>query len=90
MTIQKEGLPARESLGTALIDSPRQSGIIPIRDDLDQLVDDNRTAGFVEHVGNVFVALQGTIAASAVEVGQSLSRERAIEMVRRAARGSTA
>lgn len=90
MTIRKEGFPRRESTGTAVIASPRQSGIIPIREDLDELVVDNRTAGFVEHVGNVFVALQGTIAASAVEVGQSLSRERAVEMVRHAARGSTA
>ena len=41
------------------------------------------TLGFVHRVGNVFVALSGDNLGHAVEVGQSLSWDQAVEMVLR-------
>ena len=42
--------------------------------------------GFIEKVGNVFVALSGSDRMHAVEVGQSLSWDECVVMVARAAR----
>jgi hypothetical protein len=43
---------------------------------------ERETLGFVQRVGTVYVALSGDILSHAVEVGQSLSLERAVRMVR--------
>jgi len=44
----------------------------------------NDTVGFVHKVGPVYVALQGSEINHAVEVGQTLSWDRAVEIVRSA------
>jgi hypothetical protein len=55
-----------------------------INDELFALLTPTETLGYVHKVGTVFVALRGTDYSHAVEVGQTLSRERAIEIVRAA------
>jgi len=55
-----------------------------INDELFALLTPSETLGYVHKVGPVYVALRGTDYSHAVEVGQTLSRERAIEIVRAA------
>jgi hypothetical protein len=52
-----------------------------VSDDLFSLLTDTETLGFVHRVGNVYVALHGPDFHRAVEVGQSLSFDRAVELV---------
>jgi hypothetical protein len=54
-----------------------------VGDDLYCVLSERDTLGFVHRVGNVFVALSGDNLGHAVEVGQSLSWDRAVEMVLR-------
>lgn len=54
-----------------------------VRDDLYAVLAARETMGFVERVGSVFVALYGPDLARAVEVGQSLSWDHCVGMVRR-------
>jgi hypothetical protein len=58
--------------------------IAMINDELFALLTPTETLGYVHKVGSVFVALRGTDYSHAVEVGQTLSRDRAIEIVRAA------
>jgi hypothetical protein len=58
--------------------------IAMINDELFALLTPTETLGYVHKVGTVFVALRGTDYSHAVEVGQTLSRDRAIEIVRAA------
>lgn len=53
-----------------------------VTDDVYSVMTDRETLGYVHKVGTVYVALSGDILSHAVEVGQSLSWERAIQMVR--------
>lgn len=53
-----------------------------IGDDMYAVLSDTQTLGFVYKVGNVFVALSGRDFGRAVEVGQTLSWDRAVELVR--------
>jgi hypothetical protein len=55
-----------------------------INDELFALLTPTETLGYVHKVGAVFVALRGSDYSHAVEVGQTMSRERAIEIVRAA------
>ena len=52
-----------------------------VKDDLYAILGSNETMGFVERVGNVFVALSGSELSHAVEVGQSLSWDQAVHIV---------
>ena len=52
-----------------------------VGDDLYRVLGETETLGFVYKVGNVFVALSGTDFGRAVEVGQSLDWNRALELV---------
>lgn len=54
-----------------------------VGEDLYCVLSETDTLGFVHKVGNVFVALSGDNLGRAVEVGQSLSWDQAIEMVLR-------
>jgi hypothetical protein len=54
-----------------------------VGEDLYCVLSETDTLGFVHKVGNVFVALAGDNLGHAVEVGQSLSWDQAIEMVLR-------
>jgi len=60
----------------------RQPDIALIGDDLYAVLTETETLGFVHKVGSVFVALCGADLHHAVEVGQSLSWERALDLVR--------
>ena len=53
-----------------------------VTEDVYSVMTERETLGFVQKVGTVFVALSGDIMSHAVEVGQSLSLERAVRMVR--------
>jgi hypothetical protein len=53
-----------------------------VSDDLYCVLSETDTLGFVHRVGNVFVALAGDNLGHAVEIGQTLSWDRAITMVR--------
>ena len=64
--------------------SPAEPSIALVREDLYAVLATRETMGFVERVGNVFVALHGPDLARAVEVGQSLSWDQCVRMVRRA------
>jgi len=52
-----------------------------VGDDLYCVLSETDTLGFVHKVGNVFVALGGDNLGHAVEVGQSLSWDQAVNMV---------
>ena len=52
-----------------------------IRDDVYAVLDERETMGFVERVGNVYVAMFGGRQLKSIEVGQSLSWDVAVEMV---------
>ena len=60
-----------------------EPSIAIVREDLYAVLATRETMGFVERVGNVFVALHGPDLARAVEVGQSLSWDQCVSMVRR-------
>jgi hypothetical protein len=61
---------------------PRDSSIALVTDDVYCILTDRETLGFVHKVGNVYVALSGDVLSHAVEIGQTLSWDRAVEMVR--------
>jgi hypothetical protein len=54
-----------------------------LREDIYVVLSNEQTMGFVHKVGNVFVALSGEDLARACEVGQSLSWDESVAMVRR-------
>lgn len=60
---------------------PDEPSIALLRDDLYVVLSSTHTMGFVERVGNVYVALHGTDLGRAVEVGQSLSWDVAVAMI---------
>ena len=60
---------------------PDEPSIALLRDDLYCVLSSTHTMGFVERVGNVYVALHGSDLGRAVEVGQSLSWDVAVAMV---------
>lgn|GEM_PF-3464911 len=64
--------------------TPTEPSIAIIHEDLYVVLASHDTMGFVERVGTVFVALHGPDLARAVEVGQSLSWDHCVSMVRRA------
>ena len=79
------------------IDSPirreatRRPVALPARPDVSRVTDSvycvlgiDETMGFVDRVGNVFVAYSGSHLPQAFEVGQSLSWDAAVAMVVRA------
>jgi hypothetical protein len=55
-----------------------------LREDIYVVLSADQTLGFVHKVGNVYVALSGGDLGRACEVGQSLSWDEAVAMVRRA------
>ena len=68
----------RRSIQHHVVDEP---SIALVRDDLYAVLSPTQTMGFVERVGNVYVALEGADLARACEVGQSLSWDIAVSMV---------
>lgn len=52
-----------------------------IDDDLYCLMNQTDTLGYIHKVGNVYVALRGSAVNHAVEVGQSLSWDAALERI---------
>ena len=58
-----------------------EPSIALVRDDVYAVLDVRETMGFVERMGSVYVALSGERQIKAVEVGQSLSWDVAVEMV---------
>lgn len=60
-----------------------EPSIAIIHEDLYAVLATRETMGFVERVGSVFVALHGPDLARAVEVGQSLSWDACVAMIRR-------
>jgi hypothetical protein len=60
----------------------REPTIALVTDDVYSVLSDRETLGFVHKVGNVYVALSGDSLSHAVEIGQSLSWDRAVQMVR--------
>jgi hypothetical protein len=60
------------------------ANIAVVGDDMYSVMSDTDTLGYVYKVGSIFVALHGHDFGHAVEVGQTLSWERAIDMVRSA------
>ena len=61
-----------------------EPSIAIVHEDLYAVLAERETMGFVERVGTVFVALHGPDLARAVEVGQSLSWDECVGIVRRA------
>jgi len=58
-----------------------ESTIALVTDDIYSVMTDRETLGYVHKVGTVYVALSGDVLSHAVEVGQSLSWDRAVQMV---------
>ncbi|MDJ0335592.1 hypothetical protein QMG83_10200 [Salinibacterium sp. G-O1] len=71
--------------GTASATQPRprqeEPSIALLRDDVYAVLDEHTTMGFVERIENVYVAMAGDRQLKAVEIGQSLSWDVAVEMV---------
>jgi hypothetical protein len=63
-------------------DSRTDATVALVTEDLYSVMTERETLGFVHKVGTVFVALSGDILSHAVEVGQALSLDRAVRMVR--------
>jgi hypothetical protein len=63
-------------------ESRRVANIALVTDDVYGVMDERETLGYVQKVGTVYVALSGDVLSHAVEVGQSLSWDAAVEMVR--------
>jgi hypothetical protein len=63
-------------------ESRREPIIALVTDDVYSVMTERETLGFVHKVGNVYVALSGDVLSHAVEVGQSLSWDQAVHMVR--------
>ncbi len=53
-----------------------------VTDDVYSVMTERDTLGFVQRVGTVYVALSGDVLSHAVEIGQSLSWDQAVRMVR--------
>jgi hypothetical protein len=66
----------------SLLTPSRTADVALISDDLYAILTETRTLGYVHKVGSVYVALCGSDLNHAVEVGQSLSWDQAVEMVR--------
>ena len=58
-----------------------EPSIALLGDDIYVVLADNDTLGFVERVGTVYVALSGPDLSRAVEVGQTLLWDTAVQMV---------
>lgn len=58
-----------------------ETDVALVAEDLYELRRRHTTLGFVQRVGNIFVALEGTPLSRACEVGQSLSWDVAVLMV---------
>jgi hypothetical protein len=69
-------------LSPAARDARSEPTIALVTDDVYSVMTERETLGFVHKVGTVYVALSGDVLSHAVEVGQSLSWERAVRMVR--------
>ncbi len=63
--------------------SPSRPDIALVDDDLYCVMSETETLGYVHRVGNVFVALAGDNLGHAVEIGQTMSWDLAVDMVRR-------
>ena len=66
-----------------LVSAGLSPDIALVGDNLYCVLSETDTLGFVQRVGNVFVALSGDNLGHAVEVGQTLSWDLAVEMVLR-------
>jgi hypothetical protein len=69
-------------ISPAARDSRTDLTVALVTEDVYSVMTDRDTLGYVQKVGTVFVALSGDILSHAVEVGQALSLERAVRMVR--------
>ncbi|NEM91643.1 hypothetical protein [Galbitalea soli] len=63
-------------------DPRSEPNIALVSDDVYSVMTDRETLGYVHRVGNVYVALRGDSLKHCVEVGQSLSWEHALSLVR--------
>jgi len=66
-----------------LISPAKQPDVALVGDDLYCVLSETDTLGFVHRVGHVFVALAGDNLGHAVEIGQTMSWDLAVELVRR-------
>lgn len=63
-------------------ESRTDAAVALVTEDVYSVMTERETLGFVHKVGTVYVALSGDILSHAVEVGQALSLDRAVRMVR--------
>ena len=68
----------------------RRSNVALISDDLYSVLSETDTLGYIHKVGNVYVALSGSDLNHAVEVGQALSWDEALTIVRRSSYSAAA
>lgn len=66
--------------------TPDEPAIEFVDDDLYSVIAVQGRIGYIHRVGNVFVALEGAHLPHAVEIGQSLSWDEAVAMLKRASR----
>lgn len=63
-------------------ESRREPNIALVTDDVYSVMTEYSTLGYVQKVGNVYVALSGDSLSHAIEIGQSHSWDQAVNMVR--------
>ena len=76
MSIHFDETPVFDSIA-----ADRAPDIALLRDDTYAVLASDRTLGYIEKVGNVFVGLVGEDLPHAIEVGQSLSFDVTVDMV---------
>jgi hypothetical protein len=64
-------------------ESRRESAFALVTDDVYSVMTEHETLGYIHKVGSVYVALRGDVLSHAVEIGQTLSWDKAVQMVRR-------
>ncbi len=60
----------------------READIALLSEDLFCVMTDRETLGYIRKAGKVYVALSGDVLSHAVEIGQTLDWDRAVDMVR--------
>ncbi|MCU1406581.1 MAG: hypothetical protein JWQ43_2884 [Glaciihabitans sp.] len=63
-------------------DSRNEPVIALVTDNVFSIMSEHDTLGFIHKAGSVYVALSGDVLSHSVEVGQSLTWEQALQMVR--------
>jgi hypothetical protein len=81
VSISPQPMPCRTELAMTLLTPHPRFEISLVADDVFAVLSNTDTLGFVHRIDHIYVALSGRDLAHAVEVGQTMSWERALELI---------